>query len=42
MTDFSVFQTEQSKLIKGLVGRVLANGVVQLGVRDYFVADFIT
>ena len=45
-TDFSVVQNEQSGLIEGLVGRVLASGVVQFGdvldrVGDYFVADFI-
>ena len=45
-TDFSVVRTEQSRPIKGLVGQVLASGVVQLGdvsdlVRDYFVVDFI-
>ena len=45
-TNFSVVRTKQSGLIEGLVGRVLASGVVQFEVvsyrvRDYFVADFI-
>ena len=30
-TDFCVVRTEQSGLIEGLVGRVLASGVVQFG-----------
>ena len=30
-TNFNVVRTEQSRLIKGLVSRVLANGVVQFG-----------